>query len=118
MILSRILIHEFKDLKVLVHTSDRGLTVTELRREITIRDLLPHVAGFTYDNSEEPVNVLYEEANLQSGEITLRGLIRQLSKLPLRHHSGEDFHYSVAVDVQAYLIEVISGMKLGAFLEQ
>ncbi len=108
----------FKNLQVLVHASDRGLTVTAPRREVSIRHLLTHTAGFTYDNSKEPVDVLYREANLQSGETTLREFIRQLSKLPLRHHPGEDFQYGVAVDVQGYLIEVISGMKLDTFLEQ
>ena len=45
-------------------------------------------------------------------------MIEKLSKIPLRQQPGSLWHYSVAVDVQGYLVEVLSGQSFDQFLEQ
>ena len=44
-------------------------------------------------------------------------MIMRLADIPLRQQPGTMWHYSVAVDVQGYLVEVLSGQKLDQFLD-
>ena len=45
-------------------------------------------------------------------------MIEKLADIPLRHQPGSVWHYSVAVDVQGYLVEVLSGQPFDAFLKE
>lgn len=100
--------------------SKAGQTRPPLRQP-TIRDLLTHTAGFTYGlfgNTE--VDKLYRVngLGLSSGDMTLEELVSRLGKLPLQYEPGSRWHYSVATDVLARLVEVVSGMKFGDFLQE
>ena len=88
------------------------------KREMTIQDLLRHTAGLTYGAfSEGPVDELYKKIQPLAAA-NLDGFIDRLAQLPLRQQPGSMWHYSVAVDVQGKLIEVLSGMKLDRFLAE
>ena len=88
------------------------------KRQPTIRDLLRHTAGFTYGLfGTTEVDELYLESNLLNAS-TMNSFVKKLGKLPLQYDPGSQWHYSVAVDVQGYLIEVLSGKKLGVFLNE
>lgn len=89
------------------------------RRQPTIRDLLTHTAGFTYGvfgNTE--VDQAYRKAGLMGPQMNLQEFVAALGKIPLQYEPGSQWHYSVAVDVQGRLVEVISGMSFGEFLQQ
>tara|TARA_B100000809_G_C15097712_1_gene515662 strand:+ start:535 stop:1905 length:1371 start_codon:yes stop_codon:yes gene_type:complete len=89
------------------------------KRQPTIRDLLRHTAGFTYGffgNTE--VDKKYSEKNILMGNTNLEEFVTELGKLPLQYEPGTKWHYSVAVDVQGRLIEVLSGVTLGEFLDK
>ncbi|HEY7775304.1 MAG TPA: serine hydrolase domain-containing protein [Kineobactrum sp.] len=90
-------------------------------RPMTIRDLLRHTSGLTYDFLRE-TNIDYayrklQVANPQPG-YTLKHMIDQLAELPLEFSPGECWNYSVATDVLGYLIEVISGQSLPDYLNE
>jgi CubicO group peptidase (beta-lactamase class C family) len=88
------------------------------QRQPTIRDLLRHTAGLTYGIfGESEVDKLYREAGLFEAP-TIEDFVQRLGKLPLQYEPGTRWHYSVAVDVQGRLIEVLSGMRFGEFLQQ
>lgn len=87
-------------------------------RQPTIRDLMTHTSGLTYGifgNTE--VDQAYRKAGLM-GDMDLKEFVTVLGKLPLQYDPGSQWHYSVSVDVQGYLVEVLSGMKFSEFLEQ
>jgi|TARA_B110000971_G_C20031588_1_gene511694 CubicO group peptidase (beta-lactamase class C family) len=87
-------------------------------RQPTIRDLMTHTAGLTYGvfgNTE--VDQAYRKAGLL-GDMDLKEFVTALGKLPLQYDPGSQWHYSVSVDVQGYLVEVLSGMKFSEFLQQ
>jgi len=44
--------------------------------------------------------------------------VTSLSKLPLLHQPGTKWEYSRSTDVVGRLVEVLSGMSLGQFLQQ
>ena len=95
-------------------------TQFDLYRPIAIRDLLTHTAGLTYGFLEDsPVSELYRQSPLlSSGECTLEAQIDALARIPLAYQPGSRFHYSMAIDVIAHLIEVISGRPLQDFLTE
>jgi CubicO group peptidase (beta-lactamase class C family) len=92
--------------------------VEKPRHPITIRELMTHTAGFTYGLfSDSRVDRMYLEKQVLAYDGTLKDMISRLAGIPLRQQPGTMWHYSVAVDVQGYLIEVLSGQKLDAFLQ-
>jgi len=88
-------------------------------RQPTIRDLLRHTAGFTYGvfgNTE--VDKQYRELGILSEHPDLQDFVAKVGQVPLQYEPGTRWHYSVSVDIQGRLVEVISGMRFGEFLEQ
>ncbi len=89
------------------------------RRQPTVRDLLTHTAGLTYGvfgNTE--VDQAYRAAGILHPNKDLKTFVTELGKIPLQYEPGTKWHYSVAVDVQGRLVEVLSGMTFGEFLTQ
>ena len=88
-------------------------------REITIRDLLRHTAGFTYDFIDPgPVGRLYREKLQPDQDATLADFVARLGELPLARQPGSGFVYGVSTDVLGYLVEVASGQPFDRFLEE
>lgn len=110
----------FSNLKVLESDAAGETKELDLARPITIRDLLTHTAGLTYDFLEDsPVGELYRQARLSNdAERTLEELVRELVRLPLAYQPGTRWHYSLAIDVAAHLIEIISDQSLNHFLKE
>ena len=89
-------------------------------RHMTIRDLLMHTSGLTYDFMQASnIDAAYRElgVGLPSRGCTLQEMIDQLATLPLEFSPGERWNYSVATDVLGYLIERISGQSLPDFMQ-
>ena len=110
-------IPEFANLQVAA--GPKGRQVEKARHPITIRELMTHTAGFTYGlYSDSAVDTMYVEKKVLDFHGTLRDMIARLAGIPLRQQPGTIWHYSVAADVQGYLVEVLSGQKLDAFLQK
>jgi CubicO group peptidase (beta-lactamase class C family) len=116
-------IPELKNMKVLVGKTDQGLELEDAHREITIRDLFTHTAGFSYGFDEkDTIDQLYRRDvwGMLEKQVTpnLADFVRSAAQLPLRFHPGTAYHYSVAIDVLGYLVEVVSGIPFDQFLHQ
>ncbi len=113
-------IPEFKGLKVAAGVDAEGNLLTEAANHpMTIRELMSHTGGLSYGLfSQSKVDDLYTEANVLDSNSTLKDMIGKLSGIPLRQQPGSLWHYSVSVDVQGYLVEVLSGQKFDEFLEE
>jgi CubicO group peptidase (beta-lactamase class C family) len=109
---------EFKNAKVLVKPKSGEPYSIPATKEITIRDLLRHTSGITYNWSED-LGPMYEKANVASGLLQYDGTIgdsvKQLAGLPLLFNPGDRFEYSLGVDVLGRLVEVVSGKPLDEF---
>ena len=109
---------EFKNPKVLMKPPKGEPYTIPASKEITIRDLLRHTSGLTY-NWNEDLGPMYEKANVASGLLQYDGTIgdnvKSLAGLPLLFSPGDRFEYSLGVDVLGRLVEVVSGKPLDEF---
>jgi CubicO group peptidase (beta-lactamase class C family) len=109
---------EFKNQKVLVKPASGAPYNIPATREITIRDLLRHTSGITYQWNED-LGPMYKDATVASGLLPYEGTIedstKHLAALPLLFNPGEKFEYSLGVDVLGRLVEVVSGKPLDEF---
>ena len=86
---------------------------------MTIKHLLTHTSGLTYGYSGNAyIDSLYEKADLFNKNTTLEAFVQKLGGLPLLHHPGEKWYYSLSTDVLGYLIEVVSQTPLDVFLRE
>ena len=91
----------------------------DAERPITIQDLLRHTSGLTYEfRGNGPVHKMYNAARIYSRDQSNADQVTALSKLPLLHQPGTKWEYSRSTDVVGRLVEVLSGMSLGQFLQQ
>jgi len=110
---------EFKNPKVLVKPAGGTPYTIPATHEITIRDLLRHTSGLTY-NWNGDLGAVYRDANVAHGLLPYDGTIgdnvEHLAKLPLLFNPGERWEYSLSVDVLGRLVEVVSGKSFDEFL--
>ena len=110
----------FKDVKVFVRTDDKGaMVLEEPKRKITIQDVFRHTAGFSYGSGDTPVDKAYQQAGIDFFKMnSLKELVDKLANMPLLYQPGERWVYSVAHDVQAYLVEHFSGMPFDKYVQE
>ena len=92
-----------------------------LNTDITIRHLLTHTAGFSYGFEPEahPVEKMYAESwRALRKEKTLSEMMELMFEIPLIAQPGTLFNYSIATDICGYLIEIMSDMPFGDYLQQ
>ncbi len=75
---------------------------------MTMAQLMSHTAGFD-------VNAGYVDQNFRAGD--LRGMIDKLATLPLAAQPGTDWRYGPSVDIQGYIVEILSGETLDRFMQ-
>ena len=109
---------EFKNMKVLVKPASGAPYTIPATSEITIRDLLRHTSGITYQWNSD-LGPMYRDANVASGLLPYDGTIeestKRLATLPLLFNPGEKWEYSLSVDVLGRFVEVVSGKPLDEF---
>ena len=115
---------ELKDVMVGVDTKDpvtgkTGLALEPQKRPMTVEDLLRHTAGLVYGQfGDRLVHQAYREANVRDRGQSLAEMVKKLATLPLAHHPGEVWEYSMGTDVLGRVIEVVSGMELDRFISE
>ena len=107
----------FADVKVHAGTTPQGAMLLDSpRRPISIQDVFRHTAGFSYGFGNSPIDKAYQDANVFATDLS--GLIEKVAKQPLLYQPGDRWVYSVAHDVQAALVEKLSGQKFDDFVRQ
>jgi CubicO group peptidase (beta-lactamase class C family) len=116
-------IPEFKNPKVLANLNwrDTTYTTTPAKSEITVRQLLTHTSGIDYAGiGSQEFKAIYAKAGVPSGigndNMVLAEKMKILGTLPLKHNPGEQYTYSLSIDVLGYLVEVWSGQTFEQFL--
>lgn len=87
-------------------------------RPVTIRDVLRHTAGFTYGNANHPSDPVWAGLEPLSLDNTLAQFADKMAQVPLLYDPGTHWHYSAGVDVQARLVEVLSGQPFADYVRE
>lgn len=111
---------EFANMKVYTGEDANGKPILEdANRSITIRDITRHTTGF--GNSADVPNGLRKlitEADALNKENTLVQMAEKLGSTPLFFHPGTQWEYGPSVDVQAFLVERISGQPYKEYVRE
>jgi CubicO group peptidase (beta-lactamase class C family) len=79
--------------------------------------VLRHTAGFTGEGDQTAVGAIYRELNPRAFTNTLAEFAQKFAQVPLAYQPGTRWLYSDAVDVQAYLVQKLSGVPIDKFLD-
>jgi CubicO group peptidase (beta-lactamase class C family) len=110
-------IPEFANLKVMNGTDAKGQpTVEDMKHPPTMRELMTHTAGFGYGlRTGNPIDDAFRDQKVLASS-SLQDMINKIAKIPLLYQPGTRWSYSVAVDIQGYIIEKLTGQRLGDFM--
>jgi len=129
---------EFSDMQVYVGEEDGKIKTESASSPITIQQLASHTSGLSYSFMPGPVGAMYIQEETERGLgntpseggeffVTesknppfkdLREWSKALAELPLVAQPGTIWNYSVGMDVLGTLIEEVSGMGFGEFLQK
>ena len=109
----------FKNLKKLKSLTSKLDDTIKADKTPTVRQLLQHTAGFTYNSSNNFLAQGYEEKNLfHSSSRSLEEEIESIYGLPLLYEPGSEWHYSISIDILARILEVVTKDKLLNILKE
>jgi CubicO group peptidase (beta-lactamase class C family) len=95
-------------------------TVVPSERPVTVYDLMRHTSGLVYAGStrNEYVKDLYAKENVGWSGVTPAEQLEALAKVPLARQPGTMWEYGLSTDVVGRVVESVSGMPLGRFLDE
>ncbi len=110
---------EFENMRVYTGIDDNNNMLTEpLKKEVTVRDLTRHTAGFPNRDDIPGLSELMNKANAMNRENTLTQMAEKMGQTPLWFQPGTQWEYGPSVDVQAFLVERISGQPYGEYVRE
>ncbi len=110
---------EFTNMKVFRGVDAKGNPILEAaKRPITIRDITRHTAGFTGAADTSVLGKMFNTADPMNRENTLTEMAKRLASLPLQFDPGDQWAYGPSVDVQAYLVEKLSGKPFDQYVRE
>jgi CubicO group peptidase (beta-lactamase class C family) len=102
----------------LVTGADGAAVLATPKKPATMRQLMSHTAGFGYGlGGDDPVNKTFRDQRVLASA-DLDEMMKKLAAIPLLYEPGTKWSYSVAVDIQGYLVQKLSGQKFGDYLKQ
>ena len=109
----------FANVTVGVAQEDGTLVRLPPTRAPTVHDLLRHTSGVVYGEfGNTPVHQAYLVESLFTASGSLADLVDKIAALPLAHEPGSTYEYSLATDVLARVVEVVSGLSIGDFFAE
>ncbi|MEZ4992802.1 MAG: serine hydrolase domain-containing protein [Saprospiraceae bacterium] len=110
---------EFADMQVYVGPDEEGNMILEpAHRPVTIRDITRHTSGIVSNTADTTAfGKLVRETNPMDRENTLVEMAEKFGSLPLAFHPGDQWAYGPSVDVQAFMVERLSGVPYAEYLQ-
>ncbi|WP_066821767.1 serine hydrolase domain-containing protein [Sphingomonas mali] len=87
-------------------------------RPIIVRDIMRHTAGFSYGMRDTAADKIFHEVDPLALTNTLDEFGDKLASVPLLFDPGAEWSYSAAVDVQALLVERLTGEKFEPYVRR
>ena len=116
-------IPSFGSIRVFAGGSSTKPITAPSRAPMRVWHLLTHTAGLTYGfNFYDATDAIYRAREAEFAKEfpnpTLEQVCDNFAAMPLVFEPGTSWNYSVATDVVGRLVEVVSGMRLGDFLQK
>lgn len=105
-------------MKVAKSTTSDTLETVPAEREMTVQDLLRHTSGLTYQNRGTSAAYRAYPVHGTSAALDKEEFLVQLGKAPLLFQPGSTWEYGLSTDILGFIIEAVSGQRLGAFLSE
>jgi CubicO group peptidase (beta-lactamase class C family) len=103
------------EVEVLEGFDDAGQPITRApKRPITLRHLMTHTAGFSYEFWNESI-IRYQQAK---GLPMVTTCENAALKTPLLFDPGERWDYGINIDWVGKMVEAVSGKKLGEYMKE
>lgn len=110
---------EFDNLMVYAGSDDAGNPILEEpSRPVTIRDLTRHTSGIGSGANNPGAVSLLSAAEPMNINNTLSEMAEKFGSVPLFFHPEEEWSYGPSVDIQAFLVERLSGRPFDVFLQE
>jgi len=111
-------IPEFASLRVFKGVNpDGSFDTAPADRPPTMRELMSHSGGFAYGLvPDNPIDKAYARNVL--GAKSQKEFVDKIAELPLVAQPGTRWKYSVSVDIQGLIVEKLSGLSLGDFMQK
>jgi CubicO group peptidase (beta-lactamase class C family) len=109
---------EFKNMKVYVSGSGDDMVLEEAQNPIRIIDLFMHTSGLSYGFTGSEVDKLYQQLFSKPELLTPENFVGKIAALPLNHQPGTAWNYGFSTDVIGFLVEKLSGKKLGEYMQE
>ena len=116
-------IPEYKHMLLSVRKPDGSWTVEEAKEPMLMKHVFNMNVGF-YDFGDSPTAKGLKEVHdklggskFQAG-YSLMEEIKALAQVPMLFESGSQWQYGYGIDIMAVVVEVVSGMSLGKFMEK
>jgi CubicO group peptidase (beta-lactamase class C family) len=111
-------IPEFANMKVFKGTDKKGNPILEpAKHPITIRDLTRHTSGFASADTTA-LGKIVKAVDATNYHNTLSEEVKKLASLPLAFDPGTQWAYGPSVEVQAYLVEKLSGKPFDEYVKE
>ena len=110
---------EFANLKVYGGVDPKGDAILlPLERPVTLRDITRHTVGFYNGQDGTPLGLIAHAADATNKRNSLSEEAKILGSVPLLFQPGSRWLYGPSVDVQALLVERLSGMPFDKYLAE
>jgi CubicO group peptidase (beta-lactamase class C family) len=111
-------IPEFAQLKVLTAMGTDGKPLlADPAHQPTMRELMSHSGGFGYGTTDDPADKILAAQDAYAAS-DLDEFIRRVAKAPLVYQPGTTWRYGAGADISGYIVEKLSGMRFGEFLQK
>ena len=117
-------IPEFKNAKVLAtfNPKDTSYTTVDAKEPITIRNLMTHTSGIGYGFADPRMTMIYAKNGIPdlavADSVFLKDKMKRLATLPLGVQPNSMFYYGLSTDMLGYVVEIVSGKSLDAYLKE
>lgn len=105
------------NIKQTVREKDCPLKTVAIQKQITIKDLIIHEAGFYYQTGIKCLDEMLSQANLVDSQDS-QTLINKLASLPLIQQPGPNYYYGTNTTVLGLVVERATGESLSKLVEE
>ena len=109
------IVPQLADVQVLTGFDNQGMpTYRAPKRDITLRHLLTHTAGFSYEIWNQDIQKVQAALDIPS----VTECRNKALSLPLVFDPGERWEYGINIDWAGKMVEAVSGKSLGLFMQE